>query len=109
MFDYATSLAMLDNDGQLLDELIQVFITEMPTRYENLQAALADRQADKIGKLAHSLKGSLGAIGALQVMQSAQALESAAKAENWHSIPLLAGQFDNEYQKLIAELRQLAN
>lgn len=109
MFDYASSLAQLNNDADLLDELIKVFIAEMPAHHERLLAALRDKQTESISRTAHLLKGSLGAIGAMQVMQLAQELESAAKDGSWVEISQYAEQFDKEYRLLLDTLQRHAN
>lgn len=109
MFDYARSLAHLNNDSDLLDELITVFIVEMPAHYEKLTAALESKQAEPLSRTAHLLKGSLGAIGAMQVMQSAQALEFAAKECNWVDISQYAERFDKEYRLLLEALHRRAS
>ena len=106
LYNVATALAMLDGDAGLLKELAQLFLEETPARLNQLRQALTTQDSEGIHHAAHAIKGSLGAIGALRVMDSAQSLESAARVANWQSIIPLLQHFETEYHQLCVELQQ---
>lgn len=100
-------LEMLDGDAELLRDIALLFLADTPARHGQLLAALAAHDCEEIRKIAHSLKGSLGAIGALRVLQTAQGLESAAKSADWNNIPTWVDCFSQEYALLSRELAKV--
>ena len=53
-------LAALDGDEALLDELIGLFVSDLPRQLESLRAALEARDARLLRRAAHTLAGSVG-------------------------------------------------
>ncbi|MBS1154943.1 MAG: Hpt domain [Proteobacteria bacterium] len=106
LYNAATALSMLDGDMGLLQELALLFLAETPARMKQLRQGIATQDSERIHHNAHAIKGSLGAIGALQVMLSAQALEKAARAANWQLLLPLTQRFESEYNQLCTQLHQ---
>ncbi|MDR3413031.1 MAG: Hpt domain-containing protein [Formivibrio sp.] len=101
------ALAMLNGDAELLKELTLLFLAETPIRLKQLNQALATEDSKSINHTAHAIKGSLGAIGALQTMATAQELENAARIASWENIVPLTQQFNAEYTQLCIMLKQM--
>lgn len=106
LYNAATALTMLDGDMGLLQELALLFLAETPARLEQLRQGISTQDSERIHRSAHAIKGSLGAIGAQQVMLSAQALEKAARTANWQLVLPLTQRFEAEYNQLCALLHQ---
>ena len=107
-YDPEIALEMLEGDACLLKDLSRVFLLETPANIDQLRTALDLHDSNSIRAMAHSIKGSLGAVGALQVMTTAQALEDAARQASWQDILTLAQHFEAEYDALCSILARQA-
>jgi HPt (histidine-containing phosphotransfer) domain-containing protein len=67
-------------DKDLLVEIIDLFLAERPTQIAEMHATLSCSDFNRLSRVAHTLKGSLGSLHAGQARMHAQELESAAKA-----------------------------
>ena len=63
-------------------ELIDLFSAEQNRELPAMVQALADGDFEQLSRLAHTLKGSLGALHAPLAWHAAQSVEMAAKNEN---------------------------
>jgi HPt (histidine-containing phosphotransfer) domain-containing protein len=63
----------------LINEIAQLFISDLPTRMTEIKRAITDRDARRLQIAAHTLKGSVGNFNASQAFAAAQALESAGR------------------------------
>ena len=75
----AEALSRLENDTELYDEIVAVFLEDTPVQIENLQAALEAGDDATSLRLAHSLKSASGNVGANSLREVAFAMESAAR------------------------------
>lgn len=66
-------------DRDFMAEIINLFLAEQEQQLLGMCDALAAEQYDRLAVLAHTLKGSLGALRAKRGQQQAQVLELAAK------------------------------
>lgn len=62
-----------------LEELVEIFVEELPHRLASFRDLLARGEWDALGRAAHQLKGSVGSYGFDQLTPSLQRLESLAK------------------------------
>lgn len=65
----------------LLADLTRTFRDDTPKRVAGLRDALQKGDADALKRIAHSLRGSAGALGALQLFAAATELERAVDRE----------------------------
>jgi PAS domain S-box-containing protein len=79
---WSEALARVGGDRDLLRELVQVFLDEIPALLEKLRQALAGRDAPGVQRLAHTVKGSMGQFGAEKACQAAQTLETIGQSGN---------------------------
>ena len=73
--------AQVAHDRELLIEIIDLFIGERPEQVNEMRNALASGDYQRLGRAAHTIKGSLGSLHAPQSWAHAQQLELAAKHE----------------------------
>ncbi|HEX3353150.1 MAG TPA: response regulator [Terriglobales bacterium] len=78
----AEVLDRLGGDEDLLRELCQIFVRESPKHLRKLRQAIDDIDADGVMRAAHSLKGELGYLGAVEASQAAQQLEDMGNQKN---------------------------
>lgn len=65
----------LGGDEELFRELCEIFLQESPKLLQKLGQAIAESDAEAVMRAAHSLKGELGYLGAVEALQAARALE----------------------------------
>jgi HPt (histidine-containing phosphotransfer) domain-containing protein len=75
----ADALARIGGDGRLLRELVRLFLAECPRWLAEIRAAVAGRNAVRLRPAVHSLKGSLGTLGARAAFEAARRLETMAR------------------------------
>ena len=68
-----------ETGGGLMAELLSLFFDGTPKRIANLRTAIAAADAPAVERESHSLKGSSGALGAIDLMNLAGALEVRAR------------------------------
>jgi two-component system sensor histidine kinase/response regulator len=77
--DRSALLGRLDGDEELLQQLIDIFMTESKTLQEQVVQSVRENDAQALERAAHKLKGAVSVFGASQAMQAARALEKLAK------------------------------
>ncbi|MFH1138322.1 MAG: ATP-binding protein [Pseudomonadota bacterium] len=75
------ALARLGDDEELFLELVQIFVDDFPLKIKKLTEAIDGGDWPEIARLAHTIKGSAGAVGALALQNTALVLEKAAKEQ----------------------------
>jgi two-component system sensor histidine kinase/response regulator len=74
-----------------LDELIDLFLSDVPPRWAVLREACLRQDAAGVRSVAHTLKGSAGNLGGARLAASLHRLELAAAAGDWaavgHQVP----------------------
>ena len=89
------------DDTSLMVEIIDLFEGERPEQMAAMSEALGAGDFDRLAKVAHTLKGSVGALHAPAARQSCQAIELAAKDRD-------AELCEAELQRLTRALEDLA-
>jgi CheY-like chemotaxis protein len=78
--DDAMALEHVGGDRELLDELVQMFMTGLGEQLEELRHCGTTGDLPKLGRLAHAQKGAAGSVGAVAARSLASALEAACTA-----------------------------
>ncbi|WP_299075200.1 ATP-binding protein [uncultured Paraglaciecola sp.] len=78
-WDKHSALTRLMNNETLLAKICQMFIESSPSKIEALGQSIKNKNYQEIGKLAHSLKGSAGDLGAVYLHQLFSSMEQLAK------------------------------
>lgn len=94
-FNIAAALDRLDGDTDLFATLIEGTIEQARHDIGELRGAVDARQSDAVRKIAHRLKGSLGAIGAEQAQETARLLELAGKEQRSGEFASLLGRLES--------------
>ncbi|GLR14470.1 hypothetical protein GCM10007907_32600 [Chitinimonas prasina] len=79
VFDPQAALETCGGNAGLVRELTSLFSAEWPSRRMALQVAWEAGDLPAVAKLAHTLKGSFGALASSEGVAASQALEQAAK------------------------------
>jgi len=75
VFDLDATLARVEGDRELLQEIIGLFCDEAPGLLAAIQESIARRDAKALGRAVHTLKGSVGHFGAQRAYDAALRLE----------------------------------
>jgi len=102
-WDYAAALERVGGDEPLLVELIAIFFEEYPKFAARLTQSLSQQDFTTLREAAHSLKGSLGYLGAAHGESLALAVEQASVAKD----TARAGELVAQLMAYIEALRQL--
>lgn len=74
------------DDPDLLHELLEIFQEECPRSLQKLETAVQSESADQVQAIAHTIKGELRVLSALQGEAAAREIELAAKENNLSQI-----------------------
>jgi HPt (histidine-containing phosphotransfer) domain-containing protein len=92
-----------EGDGDLVAELLRMFLRDAPDRLKGLAEAMQTSDAPAVRRLAHSLKGSSGAVGAARMTALCEALEQdAGSSPSDHAARLVS--LEEEFQRVRAVL-----
>jgi HPt (histidine-containing phosphotransfer) domain-containing protein len=81
MIDAPSAIYSTLLDDPDLQELVELFVEELPQRTAQLMAAKSAGDRSELGRYAHQLKGAVGAYGFEGVTQYAARLEEAARSD----------------------------
>jgi HPt (histidine-containing phosphotransfer) domain-containing protein len=85
-----------DDGGELLKELVNLFLTDTPPRLTAMDAAEKAKDAKALERAAHSLKSSCANLGAVRMSEICKKLEMLAKS----------GSFDGAAETIDLSLRE---
>ena len=100
VFNRKELLDRLDGDEELLREIIEVFLKDIPLQMEKLKAALPNGEAAVVQRQAHTMKGAAANINAELMRQGAWEVEMAAKEENWQKARALVEALEKQFEEL---------
>lgn len=101
VWDEAAALKFLDGDQDLLAELVQMFIDNIPDRQSDLQNSLLNQDVVGVANTAHTIKGMAGCFCAESVKALASELEQAARQNSGADLSILASQLMAAVAQLI--------
>lgn len=101
------NLRQLTADGEpdVLAEVLQLFLQDVPRRIAKLRAACAAGDAVEVYKAAHSLKGSAGNIGAQTLFAVCRQLDDKGRAGDLTDAAQLVDTLDREFARVEVAIR----
>lgn len=102
-WDHAAALERVDGDELLLSELISIFFEEYPKFSARLTQSLSQKDFTGLRQAAHSLKGSLGYLGATDGAALAFSVEQASLSRD----PARVGELVAQLMAYVEAFRQL--
>ncbi len=82
VLDFSGTLDRLDGDVELVQELFNMFVREIPARIKDFRQAITDDDMGRMEKLIHSFKGVAGNLGATKVAEIALQIEKEMQKNN---------------------------
>jgi len=108
VIDRATALERVEGDVELLREIAQLFLEDVPVRLAEIRDALEARDADALRTAAHSLKGAAANLSALAVGEAAKRLEIAGQKHDLEDADVAFAVLETEVCRLTDELAEFA-
>ncbi len=102
MLDIDSALKRLDNDLDLFNELIGIFINDTTGRINELKSAMNHSDILALERIAHSIKGSASNIGAIEVSNAAKNLEYIAKDKEITKADTCIKELEEAFERLKA-------
>jgi PAS domain S-box-containing protein len=88
--DWGQALHSVNGDRRLLREIVEAFLDESPRLLASIRGAIEKRDAQRLQRAAHTLKGSTGYFGAARASEMALQLEAMGKrSELTHALDAL--------------------
>jgi HPt (histidine-containing phosphotransfer) domain-containing protein len=97
---FAEALDAMGGDGELLQEIVEIFLETGPEQFAELEASIAAQDLAAMQTVAHGLKGSAASIGALGFAAVARELEFLAKAGSGDSAAALLARMRAQFAEL---------
>ena len=100
IFDKAGLLDRLMGDDELAIKIFSVFLKDVPQKYTDLKKAVEECDADLAARIAHSLNGASGNIGALALQDIVSEIELAVKSRDMNKASSLIPKIDEQIEIL---------
>lgn len=100
VLDHAAMLAGVGGDIQLLDDLVEIFLETCPGQMAALRDAVDKKDAAKVARAAHALKGSVGCFQASAALEAATRLELQGRSGDLVQAPHAFAALQEEIERL---------
>ena len=99
-FDEKSLRERVQGNETLFDELVGIFLGDLPKRVEEIRSAMSEMNFSRIGSTAHTLKGTAALMGAQRLASAARELESSCQAHDRERVPELFASVFEESERL---------
>ncbi len=106
-FNRQIAIERVGGDEDLLKEIAGLFLGEYPGLMAEIELAVASNDPDRLQRAAHTLKGSLGTLGADESFPLALELELKGRRRQMEGADQFLGDLRGSLVKLHAELTSL--
>ena len=100
VFDRAALLNRVGGDKDFCQEIIGMFLQDVPTQIESLENAISKKETALVDRQAHTLKGASGNVGAISLQEAAMHLEMAGKNGDLSRATEMLNTIKKEFEKL---------
>ncbi|MCC6129150.1 MAG: PAS domain S-box protein [Acidobacteria bacterium] len=91
---------LVGGDAVFRGRIIRRFLADMPARVEELRAAIADKDGERAGRLAHRVKGIAATVGGISVQKLAEQMEKLADQRQLAPLSSLLARLETEVEDL---------
>ncbi|HET9400614.1 MAG TPA: ATP-binding protein [Candidatus Acidoferrales bacterium] len=104
VFDGRALRERVQGNAELLDELLHIFLDDLPKRIEEIRQGLNEMNFARIERAAHTLKGTAALMSAARLTSIARELELAAREGQRERLPELFARARAEAERLTKEI-----
>ena len=94
-------------DDSFLRDLIQIYLEDSPQRIAEIEQSLADNDAERLTRAAHSLKGSSANFGATELRAVSEQIEKLGRQQALGMVPAQMANLKAAYAQVKADLEAL--
>lgn len=107
-FDLEKALNNMDEDRELFQILVAVFVEESARHMEEIREGIQRTDAGAVERAAHTLKGTAGNFAAQRTFELASHLEVLGRERRFRELPKAFAQLEEELDLLREALRSAA-
>jgi signal transduction histidine kinase/CheY-like chemotaxis protein len=107
-FDIVALRARVEDNLDLLSEMLDLYLSSSPLLMTEIESAIASRDADKLSRAAHTLKGVLKNMCANTCAEAASQLETIGKSDDVEQVDQCFTKLKSEFQRLQSVLTEVA-
>jgi len=100
-------LQRVDGDMELLEELVDLFLEDLPDRLQGLREALDQDDVPQVHELAHSIKGSVSCFAAAAAFEAASQLTDLARSGTRNGLKEAIDILEQEMTRLQPALQEI--
>ena len=102
--DRTAMLATVEQDLELLRELVEIFLAEVPGLLAQIRSGVEEKHAEKVERAAHTLKGALLNSGARRACEVARQLEIRGREARLGDLAQLVSRLESEVTQVCRAL-----
>ncbi|HLI34185.1 MAG TPA: response regulator [Terriglobia bacterium] len=106
--NYEKALAQMEGDSELLGQVASLFLNDVAAQLDKMRSALEQHNLETLGRVAHTIKGSVANFSAERAVSAALKLETASREGNFPVAAQAAGDLEQAIEQLRPELAELA-
>ncbi|MFC1975188.1 ABC transporter substrate-binding protein [Chloroflexota bacterium] len=99
-FEWDEVLERMEGDEELLQELVDLFLNDLPGVLDKIQEAIAHRESEKLRRTAHKFRSALGIFGAEDALDATDRLEVIGDKEDFTNVETAYVTFEKEVTRL---------
>jgi HPt (histidine-containing phosphotransfer) domain-containing protein len=103
------TLERLGGDVELLHEVMEILLEEVPKHLAGLRKAITQKDAETVERIAHSLQGELGYPGIAELLHGARELEEKGRNSDFQDALTLLPPFEAAIARLLSSMARKGN
>lgn len=107
-FDAARALDAVEGDWELMTELTEIFLEDLPQQLKDLELAIHAKDCSQIFKALHKLKGATGPFFSISTSDLLHEGLSLAESKNLKRVQLKVGEIQTAIDSLRLQLRAVS-
>ena len=99
VFDRVELLRRFGGDADLLEDILKIYLGDIPKQIEVLKKAVADNDVELVHRKGHSIKGASDNVAAARMKNIALLIEKAGREADLGMVPELTARLETEFQQ----------